>query len=876
MKKALLTVAVILLSLCLLFGCTPNEPASDPTPTAAPSENATPTVASTPTATPEPKFEDTGWQERYEAIAELTKIIGADSVAVRESLGWWDDFARFSYNNSSMDSFFMNADACGTAGGYERCGVLLSINTAEEQAKSTIKQAHDLNMKVGAYLELQGDTGTMLMGFHQKEDGTFEIDPATNQPRIYADSYSWAVSGAGRNAAVNYVRWVTPGDFFTEEPCFGDFVFSKIDKSKIYPSVMPTYPDGTPAIGFSSDEIQDPSTSLFLDANCSKNINGEYLNVAGFMTLGDNLNNAFVYENSMMQSATGNILSIGKDSASPFWKDYTAKMAEYFVSLGVDYFWFDNWCGWDNIHTKPLDRGFGTWSDYKFKEYLKQYPEIGVTDPDNFSITEYVREKGIEGDTYMEDHGFLMQDSYWREEFWLDDPIWMAYLSFKAKSNIEYSSAIFKAIKDASLKYNGDAEAVAICANDFPYPTYSAYDGNTLDLIHTEYNCTYSACTGFATAGYPPNGYSGHAFSLISDSTRSKNANVWYYTEDYRDKYNLGLVFNYEALAYNVTVYNGDDCENMVGTDKNATHVNESIGKLRDKFSDRGAYAEIGVLFSEDSETSTLAPGGFIDSQGNETTLSYMGWCHALNELNVPYRAINHNKLADRINLVSVLIMPNVRSISQKEVDELIIPFLDNGGTIVVTGEDAGKVDIMENNYAKHDKCLLVDLAESYSGNGNVIYFEQDPTIDYFKRHKNSDIETIRELYLNDIEAIVNDIFDKGYAHRLVTFENLPDSVETTLNYSPMENNYFLDIVNMQIDVESDTVTPISDGVVAKLRLPSQLWGKTLVVEQFTADKNKFIELENGVDYTIENEYITVNLKGFNVYSTLIITWAGK
>ena len=71
------------------------------------------------------------------------------------------------------------------------------------------------------------------------------------------------------------------------------------------------------------------------------------------------------------------------------------------------------------------------------------------------------------------------------------------------------------------------------------------------------------------------------------------------------------------------------------------------------------------------------------------------------------------------------MILPEVRSISKAEVENILIPFLDNGGTLVITGENAGIIDSMENNFIPHSSAILEDLANTYSGNVNVIYMER-------------------------------------------------------------------------------------------------------------------------------------------------------
>jgi len=190
---------------------------------------------------------------------------------------------------------------------------------------------------------------------------------------------------------------------------------------------------------------------------------------------------------------------------------------------------------------------------------------------------------------------------------------------------------------------------------------------------------------------------------------------------------------------------------------------------------------------------------------------------------------------------------------------------------LVITGEEAGVVDSQENNYMAHSSAILKDLADTYSGNGKVVYMETDIAEEYFTFHQKADMETLYELYLNEINSMVEGWYEQGYANKLVSFENLPDSVATTLNYAPSNNHMFVDIVNMQLDVDTDTVTEFEAGVKVKVRLPSSLWGKRLNVKLFTDDSRKIVDLYPDTDFVVENGMVEITLPAFDIYSSIII-----
>ena len=204
-------------------------------------------------------------------------------------------------------------------------------------------------------------------------------------------------------------------------------------------------------------------------------------------------------------------------------------------------------------------------------------------------------------------------------------------------------------------------------------------------------------------------------------------------------------------------------------------------------------------------------------------------------------------------------------------MNDILVPFLDRGGLLVITGEEAGVVDSQENNYMAHSSAISKDLADTYSGNGKVVYMETDIAEEYFIFHQKADMETLYELYLNEINSLVEGWYEQGYANKLVSFENLPDSVATTLNYAPYNNHLFVDIVNMQLDVDTDTVTDVEAGVKVKVRLPSSLWGKRLNVKLFVNGSKEIVDLYPDTDFVVENGMVERTLPAFNIYSSIII-----
>ena len=868
MKRTLafLLTAVLLVCTAVMFvSCDGAQPPVDDTTTPTAAVTTTPTeVPATPTATPVPFPTGTdGSGENYDDIAASAEKSPSDDIAPHAALGWWDDWACFTCYDDIIEIVDMKGDTSGLIVAEEGRGLWL-----REQGRQTavaINETSELfDIKTCAWLEAQGDSGNVIVGLHQNEDGTFVIDETYGTSKMYSAVWTWAATGMHKNPQINYIAWAGVHSFVNNEEWAKPYVIENYPEFSI-----PTYPDGTPAQGYlEGGDHTTPHLAKLYDACAAKDINGdvvrydELANNSGGTGDGDGL---LLLTDSYGNVYASDAFGVGKDASAPFWLEYAKNAIDYSVSVGADYIWFDNWCGWDNINRNPVKKAFGDWSEYKFRLFLAEHPEVGITDTENFSISAYLKEKAFEldPDIVPEELEIILQHSIWLDERWLDDPVWMAYLCFKSLENKAYNSTLYRYVKEAALKYNGDAESVAVCGNDFPFSTYSAYDGNTIDMIQSEYANYYSWPVGFNFVGPTPNGYSGAIFSLYCDMARSNQSSVWYYDET--NSTELGLMYGYEALAYNCTITHGKG-----GSKKSAEELNKAVKTLKEYFGDRRLYAEIGVVHSSDSEHSYTAPNGYIENP-NRTDLSYLGWAHAFDELNIPYRAIVEDRLAERIDLCSMLVLPQVRSIDEKVITDTIIPWLNKGNTLIITGEDAGEINSLNNLFMPYEKSVLVDLYETYSGAGKVIYYEKDPSVDYFTNHLKADMESLYDLFLNDLKALVDGAIEEGRMNRLLTVNNLPEHVITTLNYSPTNNIMFADIVNMQFSVDENKLTNIEAGGELIIRLPSQLWGKRLNVKLFSSLDGKLVDLYPDVSFTVDGEYVTVTLPELEYYQSVII-----
>ena len=97
-------------------------------------------------------------------------------------------------------------------------------------------------------------------------------------------------------------------------------------------------------------------------------------------------------------------------------------------------------------------------------------------------------------------------------------------------------------------------------------------------------------------------------------------------------------------------------------------------------------------------------------------------------------------------------------------------------------------------------------------------------------------------------------------------------SIGTTLNYSQAAKRFFVDIVNMQYDFKTDVLDPMPETVTVKVRIPSNYWGyEDRKVSVFNDDTGEIRQLEKGVDYTIDETYMTIKVSNIAFYATVMI-----
>jgi hypothetical protein len=604
-----------------------------------------------------------------------------------------------------------------------------------------------------------------------------------------------------------------------------------------------TYPNGNIATGYFGNAA-DPRNNLSYDASTSKDILGNENLFYGYSSI-PNTNGALYIPES---GKWATFISFAKDSACPQFPDFTFASTHYAADMGMDGMWSDNFSPWDSFGNNPVTRAFGDWSIALFRNYLSnnftsaELSAMGVSDVTTFDIRDKLKSIA----TGWGWDGSSLNHAAWKDSRWQSEDIWNAFSIFKRQTGTEALSNYYDAAHYAAQLAGKDD--FLVMGNDIPMFSLG-WPRGSLDMVSTEISAGWNLGSGSRGFMLPPAGRMAPPYKLAREHAKSRFVNVWFYNDDYENytfNTNLCRTLYYEMLANHTLPMFHPGNEKVFGTDSVNADFFEFIAHVETNFGARVPVEDIGIYYSSSSILNQMMPGGVINFDSQPHQFALWGWATALGELQYQYKAVPEWKLtASLLTNLKVFIIPESEIFTENDANNILYPWVTNGGRLIVTGVSGnrrGENDIFKVNSSGYSLRNLTGVSNISTapnedlltvGNGKVLYIKNNIGLDFF----NESSLSIRGNLLTNFSSAMNQILDNNRELTiLIPGAGITNSVGLTVFADESTSNLFVDIVNYNLDLNSDTMT-ITPTLNFEIILPD--WMKGSLQSEIFSPTNK-------------------------------------
>ena len=726
-------------------------------------------------------------------ILMLVSLVG--SAALSQAAPWWDDFPRL-----------VNASDVATVENYH--GNFAMNGHGNDPSWGTFFQAHGISTKTTQIAAFQ-NAGIKQIGYFETYGQSYCLVAElgawdeTNLTPVLRTHWGW------KNYSGGTTRWLGAKNFFDDE----EFARPYTRTHPRYGGPAMRYPDGTEATGYDGPDT-DPRNSRVYDAACSKDILGNIHIDMKYAPPDEGApTSGLVYLPELDEHIS--LFMFKKDAACPLWTDYTYASTLQAADAGIDGMWTDNYGPWDSLSSKPVRAAFGDWSVARFRDYLVNSfsgPELlamGVTDVATFDVRAHL----IREATLLGWGGSDLNSSVWSDSSWLDDPLWCAYLIFKRQTGTEALSNYYTAVKSAAFAAGKDEFLVA--GNDIPGFSLGWCRGD-VDMVSTELTLGWKLSGGTRGFTLPPVGRCAPFYKLAREHAKSRFVNVWLYNDHYETELENPELYNalyYEMLATHTLPKFDSANSRIVGDDTNNAAFFGFVDSVAPSYGTRVPVEKVGLYYSSSSVMRQMTPGGYAAFNAQSHQFSFWGWGTALTELHIQYRAVPEWKLtAEELAGLELLVLPNADVLDPADVTDVLTPWLNSGGRVVI----AGNCGIYLGESGNFDLNPAGSSVASISGHANVTVLSGNFGMDYYL-----DYENRTSAQRAQFAAALT-----GYTPKVDT--SALHTTGITLYEDETAERFFVDVNNVDVDPTTTVVTG-TGAIEVEAVLPGWLQGKRLV-----------------------------------------------
>lgn len=745
---------------------------------------------------------------------------------------WWDNYPRF-VETGTLSVAQAHYASVGFTDGQRDPGWGLYGQKITE-IPSTTQAFHNAGLKSIGYYETFGDSICFLA----------ELDSPSTKPdfnSVHCHHWNWQLYSGGQTV------WVGMKNFWDDE----SFARPWTRTHPTYGGPQMTYPDGTVATGYVDNNSADPRKSRVYDASTSKDILGNLYLYYGYnstinainpqtgLPFGPLTGTLYIPQDNQYASC----VSFLKDSACPLFADFNYASILYATGKGMDGIWSDNYSAWDSFGNEPVKYAFGDWSVARFRDFLgdhfttQELQNMGITNLATFDIRTKLKSiaNGWGWNNSNLDH------SAWDNTNWQNEKIWQIYMIYKRQTGTEALTDYYFATHDAAE--DAGKTDFLVQGNDIPIFNLG-WARENVDMVSTEISASWNLCSGSRGFMLPPLGRISPAYKTAREHAQSRMVNVWLYNdgyEQYLQNYgsntanpNICKLMYSEMLAHNTLPMFLPSNSKNTGSQAINGEFFSFVSQNTANFGKRTPVEDIGIYYSTSSILNQILPGGIINQASQPHQFAVWGWGTALGQLQYQYRIIPEWKLDKAVlDELKVFIIPESEIFSSSDVTNILQPWVQNGGRLIVTGVsgkrhgESGWFAINSAGYSLSPLTTITNTTGAPSrvfrtiGSGTVLYLKDNIGMNYYNNE--SSRSTLISTFRTEMANVLS-----GSAPVILTVDaSFPTTVGLTTLADLYRGRFFIDIVNYNINLSTDYIDP-GNQLNFSLQLPDWMKNKSI------------------------------------------------
>ena len=615
-------------------------------------------------------------------------------------------------------------------------GVWQNAISANQQANRDRRQAHlDAGLPLLGYMEGTGNLFVFLASIDDPPQTIGETDVT----RTHFTHWSWGAWG-DTFPADQQVIWMGPHTFYDAESYAEPYT---LDHPLFGDPIAPVDTDGDPLVS-PPQAASDPRLEGLYRECAATDINGEPALDLHLQGGRDVTGLPGVVE---IDGSAYSILGFSRDPACPTWLRFHAASLRFAEAEGTVGCWMDNVSMWDAWGSRPVERAFGAYSNAGFEGFLleRASPEflqrsglerhLGAMNmrcivkwKARTAFGDDVASAGRCADPIAFRHAGLM------DERWDSDLPWRAWAAYQVQLHIDYYAAL--------------EPLLAATAPDFLWgvndlPVHGAVVGEAVPPSMNLSELTVGPHVLTGGVRLPPVGSPAPLYDLAGAFDRAQFQTVWMYIEDavHQDRPGLHTVLAVEALAHDTFLMPAANDARAPGTTQSAAELHGWLLPHARALEGRRPWCRTGLVYSPASFLLAYRPGGApsVEIPWGEGVRhvhdfshlhEFAGWHLALQRTHhQPCPLILGRLDAEALLPFDVVILPDVWSLPSEILDEVLTPFVDGGGTLIITGR-TGRFEGRERMFEPYDRAAAPVGSASLTGIDNLDRVEQLTTVE--------------------------------------------------------------------------------------------------------------------------------------------------